>query len=49
MLRPGGKAQFGDQILDVVADGAFLQPGVSVRIVELQGTRVVVELARENA
>jgi membrane-bound serine protease (ClpP class) len=49
MLRPGGKAQFGDQIVDVVADGAFLQPGVQVRVVEMQGTRVVVELASERA
>jgi membrane-bound serine protease (ClpP class) len=43
MLRPGGKAQFGDQIIDVVANGAFLQPGVQVRVIELQGTRIVVE------
>jgi membrane-bound serine protease (ClpP class) len=45
MLRPGGKAQFGDQIVDVVADGAFIQPGVQVRVIELQGTRIVVEAA----
>ena len=43
LLRPGGKAQFGDQMLDVVSDGAFLQPGVQVRIVDLHGTRIVVE------
>jgi len=43
LLRPGGKAQFGDEILDVVSEGAFIQPGEQVRIVQMQGTRVVVE------
>lgn len=45
MLRPGGKARFGDQLFDVVADGAFIQPGIQVRVTELQGTRIVVEAA----
>lgn len=45
MLRPGGKAQFGDQYFDVVADGAFIQPGIQVRVTEMQGTRIVVEAA----
>jgi len=45
MLRPGGKAQFGDHLFDVVADGAFIQPGIQVRVTELQGTRIVVEAA----
>jgi membrane-bound serine protease (ClpP class) len=45
MLRPGGKARFGDQLFDVVADGAFIQPGTQVRVTELQGTRIVVEVA----
>jgi membrane-bound serine protease (ClpP class) len=45
MLRPGGKAQFGDRLFDVVADGSFIQPGIQVRVTELQGTRIVVEAA----
>jgi membrane-bound serine protease (ClpP class) len=45
MLRPGGKARFGEQLFDVVADGAFIQPGIQVRVTELQGTRIVVEVA----
>ncbi len=44
-LRPGGKVQFGDQLLDAVSEGAFLQAGEEVRIVELQGSRIVVERA----
>jgi membrane-bound serine protease (ClpP class) len=43
LLRPGGKAQFGDRLLDVVADGAFIQAGVNVKVIELQGNRIVVE------
>jgi membrane-bound serine protease (ClpP class) len=45
MLRPGGKARFGDYQFDVVADGAFIQPGIQVRVIEQQGTRIVVEAA----
>jgi membrane-bound serine protease (ClpP class) len=45
LLRPGGKAQFGDLVLDVVSEGAFIQPDVQVRIVEMQGHRIVVEKA----
>lgn len=44
-LRPGGKAQFGDHVIDVVSEGAFLQAGVQLRIVEMQGTRIIVEPA----
>lgn len=43
MLRPGGKAQFGDSVFDVVADGVFIQPGIMVKVTEMQGTRIVVE------
>lgn len=42
-LRPAGKAQFGDDAFDVVADdGAFVEKGSRVRIVEEDGMRVVV-------
>ncbi len=42
-LRPAGKAQFGDEALDVVAnDGSFIPKGARVRIVEQDGMRVVV-------
>jgi membrane-bound serine protease (ClpP class) len=43
LLRPGGKARFGDVLVDVVADGAFIQAGRAVRVVQLVGSRVVVE------
>ena len=42
-LRPSGKAQFGDQIVAVVSDGTAIDPGQSVRVIRVQGNRIVVE------
>ncbi len=42
-LRPTGKVQFGDAIVDVVAEGDFLEVGTSVEIIEIHGNRVVVK------
>ncbi len=41
-LRPVGSARFGDAIVDVVTEGAFLKKGTKVKIVEIHGNRVVV-------
>jgi membrane-bound serine protease (ClpP class) len=42
-LRPTGKAKFGDAIVDVVAEGDFLDKGTKVEIIEIHGNRVVVK------
>ncbi len=42
-LRPAGKAQFGGQFLDVIAEGDYVAPGGRVRIVEIEGQRIVVK------
>jgi len=42
MLRPAGKAVFGDTMVDVVTEGEFLDPGVRVRVLFVEGARVVV-------
>jgi membrane-bound serine protease (ClpP class) len=42
-LRPTGKVQFGDAIVDVVAEGEFLEAGTAVEIIEIHGNRVVVK------
>ncbi len=42
-LRPAGKVQFGEQFVDVVAEGSFVQPGTRVQVVEIEGNRVVVK------
>ncbi|MDB6015856.1 MAG: hypothetical protein JWR19_345 [Pedosphaera sp.] len=43
-LRPGGKAQFGDQILDVITQGEMIPKGSTVRILRHSGAEAVVEL-----
>jgi membrane-bound serine protease (ClpP class) len=42
-LRPAGKASFGSEVHDVVTNGQFLSAGTAVRVIEVDGTRVVVE------
>jgi membrane-bound serine protease (ClpP class) len=41
-LRPAGKARFGDEYLDVVTDGSYVERGHAVRIIEISGNRVMV-------
>jgi membrane-bound serine protease (ClpP class) len=41
-LRPAGKMRYGNRLLDVVADGSFVDAGRPVRIVEIHGNRIVV-------
>ncbi len=45
ILRPTGKAKFGDAIVDVVAAADFLDKGTKVEIIEIHGNRVVVKKA----
>ena len=42
-LRPSGKAMFGDQVVQVVSDGGMIDKGTQVKVVEVQGAKVVVE------
>jgi membrane-bound serine protease (ClpP class) len=42
-LRPSGKAEIDGGILDVVADGKFVQKGDAVRIIKEDGMGVVVK------
>ena len=39
-----GKVLFGDEYVDVVTDGSFVEPGQQVRVIRVQGNRVVVRL-----
>lgn len=45
VLRPGGKAQFGETILDVRSQGEMISKGTAVRIIRRDGVEVVVEAA----
>ena len=42
VLRPAGTAVFGDQRLDVVTEGEFIPADVPVRVIRVEGTRIVV-------
>ena len=44
-LRPGGKAQFGDEILDVISQGDMIDKGQRVKIIGHSSTEAVVEAA----
>ena len=43
ILRPTGKARFGNAIVDVVTEAEFLDKGAKVEIIEIHGNRVVVK------
>ena len=43
-LRPGGKAQFGDEILDVISQGDMVAKGQKVKIIGHSGTEAIVEV-----
>ena len=38
LLRPAGRAKFNNRSIDVVSDGAFVESGVTVRVIEIQGS-----------
>jgi membrane-bound serine protease (ClpP class) len=42
-LRPAGSAMIGEAKVDVVAQGKFVDPGTPIRVIHVEGNRVVVE------
>ncbi len=42
-LRPAGTAVFGDERLDVVSSGDLIERNAKIRVIEVEGSRVVVE------
>lgn len=47
-LRPSGTIAMGDERIDAVANGAFIESGVEVEVIEVHGNRVVVEPVQES-
>lgn len=41
-LSPAGKAEFGDELVDVVSEGDLISAGAEIEVIEVQGTRIVV-------
>lgn len=48
-LRPAGKAQFGGETLEVVTGGEFLPVNARVEVTSVQGLRILVRAAKEQA
>ena len=48
-LRPSGKASFGEQFLDVVSDGGYIDHGTQVEVIRVTGNRIVVRPATPTA
>jgi len=46
VLRPSGKAQFADHIVDVITQGEFIPPETPITVVATDGMRVVVKGAK---
>jgi len=42
-LRPAGMANIGGRRIDVVSRGEFIEPGTTVKVVNVEGNRIVVE------
>ena len=43
VLRPAGMGEFDGVKLNVVSDGAFIQNGAAIRIIRVEGNRIVVD------
>ena len=41
-LRPAGRVRFGDQYVDVVTEGSFVDQGTHVRILQIRGNHILV-------
>jgi len=46
-LRPAGVIQIGDERFDAMTDGEFVEPGTPVRIVRVEGRKIVVRRLAE--
>lgn len=41
-LRPAGRATFSGRSIDVISDGAYIEPDTQVKVVDIQGNRIMV-------
>ena len=48
ILRPAGRARFGDRYLDVVSEGQFIEPGVPIEVLRVEGNRVIVRPVKKT-
>jgi len=43
ILRPSGKAKFGDEILDVISDEGFIDKGKPITVIKVKGKKLFVQ------
>ena len=43
VCRPIGRARFGDELVDVIAEGNFLEAETPIEVIEVRGTQVLVK------
>ncbi|MDE2705843.1 MAG: hypothetical protein OXI35_12300 [Gemmatimonadota bacterium] len=48
-LRPAGRAQFGERVVDVVSEGAYIERGEQVEVLKVAGNRVVVQSVQSES
>lgn len=48
-LRPAGSAEIGDQRIDVITSGEYIEAGTEIRVVSVRGSRVEVREVRSPA
>jgi membrane-bound serine protease (ClpP class) len=48
ILRPAGKVQFGEAVVDCVAEADFLDKGSKVEIIEIHGNKVIVRSVKDQ-
>lgn len=46
VLRPAGRAQIDGKLYDVVTDGEFVENGLPIKVIEVNGSRIVVKACR---
>lgn len=49
LCRPVGRARFGDELVDVIAEGEFLPAGAEVEVIRNEGNRLLVRAAHKQA
>lgn len=47
-LRPAGTAEFCGERLDVVTEGAFVTSGSRIKVIAVEGTRIIVRQIQKN-
>jgi membrane-bound serine protease (ClpP class) len=49
ILRPSGTAEFKGELFDVISTGEFVEMGTTIRVVAVEGSRIIVEPVRAVA